>query len=432
MRSKHLGLALVAISAIAAFIASSAMATATESNGYWYKDASQLTTSESLICGNSGNFTLESTVLGTPLKLQATGVSCPSSSIFNESSKAKASGKLKFSGVTVVEPSGCVVAGGTVESAELRGQIWMEGATAYERFAPASGTTFAKISIEKCVIAETFLLKGTVFGKSVNATNVAKATQELEFSGAINSTAGGSLTIGVNSATLKGTSTFKLTSGDEILASEYGTTLCKVQPEEVSGRLVCPKGEAFSGEIEGTLEAGTEATFESTEGPSGTISCNESSFVGNFKEDGNSATSGGITAQVFKSSGGSCTSTLAGKPSVGFTSENLPYDETAIAYQQPAAPQAFTIFKKSNGEIRYRFSLTGPLGNVERCSYQIVGQLPGKLTQSATKTSMSLKYIMGLIEEKPVLNLCPKILEVGSKYLLTQKVNGLPVYAASK
>jgi hypothetical protein len=431
MRPKNVALALLAASAIAALVASNAMGTATESNGYWYKEASQLTVSETLACGNSGNFTLEGTILATPLKIQATGLSCPSGTIFNESAKAKASGKLKLSGATVLEPTGCAVGGGAIETAALSGQIWMEGSTAYEKFAPASGTTFASISIEKCAIAGTYLAKGSIFGKSTNSTNTLKTTQELEFSGAINTTAGGALTIGANAATLKGTGTFKLTSGNEWLASESGTTLCKVLPEEVGGKLVCPKEKGFSGEIEGTLESGTEATFESTEGPTGTISCNESTLVGNFKEDGNSATSGGITAETFGSSGGACTSTLEGKPTAGFTAEKLPYDETAIAYQQPAAPQAFTIIRNANGEIRYQFSLQGPLGNA-LCGYKNLGPSPGKLTQTGTKTTLAFKYTLQLMEEQPAINLCPKFLETDAKFLLKQKANGQPVYAAGK
>jgi hypothetical protein len=225
MSLKKLGLALVAVLALSAVVANSAMATATESNGFWYKAGAKVAagTKLAVTCGNTGNFVLESTVgaSNTPLKLEATTVTCPGAEIFNESSKAKATGKIKFSGVKVVKPEGkCVVTGGTVETVALKGQVWMEGTTAYERFAPASGETFANVSIEGCSIEEVYPAKGVVFGKSVNATGVEAATQEATFSGAINTTAGGALTFGGHSATLAGTGTFKLTGGGNWSANE--------------------------------------------------------------------------------------------------------------------------------------------------------------------------------------------------------------------
>jgi hypothetical protein len=235
MSHRKLGLALAAVPAIGAVVVvNSAFGTATETKGFWNKAGVKLASGTKLAvtCGNTGNFVLESTVgaSNTPLKLEASTVTCPGGEIFNESEKAKATGKIKFSGVKVIKPEGkCVVTGGTVETVALKGQVWMEGTTMYERFAPASGETFANVSIEGCSIEEVYPAKGVVFGKSVNATGEEAETQELTFSGAVNTTAGGSLTFGGHAATLAGTGTFKLTGGGRWGASEVPISCIHVE-----------------------------------------------------------------------------------------------------------------------------------------------------------------------------------------------------------
>jgi hypothetical protein len=226
MRLKKAGLALVAVLALGVVAVNSATAEkAIEAEGSWYKNGTVLASGEAnslaLTCSigeheGASKFVLESTVIGVPLKLTATGVSCPGGKIFNESSKAKASGKIKLTGVTVDEPTGCKISGGSIESVALQSEVWMEENSAekvFQRFAPSSGTTLANIEVEGCALEGIFPLKGTFFGESVVATSVEGTSRGLTFSSAINTTAGGSLTFGKSTATLKGRANLSLTGG---------------------------------------------------------------------------------------------------------------------------------------------------------------------------------------------------------------------------
>lgn len=227
MRFKTLNFALLAILALGAVVASSAMATATESNGFWYIEGAKLESgvehAMNLSCHNEGNFVLTSTVgkNNTPLKLNATGISCPEGLIFNEGSKAKATGKIKFSGVTVVEPAGCSVAGGAVETEALKAQVYMEGTKALVRFAPSTGTQFAEVEITGCAIAGAYPTKGVVFGEAANATGVSAGEQKVTVSGAINTAAGGSLTFGGHSAALAGVGKLVIWRNDPMGTIDY-------------------------------------------------------------------------------------------------------------------------------------------------------------------------------------------------------------------
>jgi hypothetical protein len=105
--------------------------------------------------------------------------------------------------VSVVKPVGCST-NATLTTALLSTQVYMEGTTSYDRFAPTSGTTFVNVPLSGCAAAGSYPVKGTDFGRSPNATGVESAHQKLEFSGAINTTAGGGLTLGTEAATLSG------------------------------------------------------------------------------------------------------------------------------------------------------------------------------------------------------------------------------------
>jgi hypothetical protein len=228
MSLKKAGLASVVVLALGVASVSSATAEkAIESEGSWYKNGTVLASGEAnalaVTCSvgeheGASKIVGETTVFGHPLKFAATGVTCPSGKIFNESGKAKASTKIKLTGVTVDEPVGCTVAGGSIETVALNSEVWMEENSAdkvFQRFAPASGLTIAEIHVEGCAIAGTFLLKGVLFGEFVNATGVEVASQALTLSSAINSTAGGALTVGGSAATLAGRINLALTGGGE-------------------------------------------------------------------------------------------------------------------------------------------------------------------------------------------------------------------------
>lgn len=146
---------------------------------------------------------------------------------------------------------------------------------------------------------------------------------------------------------------YKITSPNPAFVSKKlkPATLCEAEAEEVGGELVCPKGEEASGEIGGGLEKGATATFESTEGPTGTITCSSSTLTSDFTESGQSPKGGGITGLTFEE-GKPCTSTLKEISSVEVTVENLPFDATMVAYEQAVPPQAKLLIGKMGGFIR--------------------------------------------------------------------------------
>lgn len=222
MSLKKIGLALIAVLALSAVVAQVASAANFEtSGGIWKKNGSSIgTTKEPVTCeidpGTVGVLTTTVGTSGTPLKLQATGTSCPEGKVFNEAGEAKFSGKIKFTGVTVVEPAGCSVVGGAVETVALAGSVGMKkGSSTIDtvEFKPASGTQFAEVEISGCSIANAYPVKGVVYGQPTNVTCTEAATQTVDFSEAIQNDAGGALTFGTKPAQISGELSAKLTNG---------------------------------------------------------------------------------------------------------------------------------------------------------------------------------------------------------------------------
>ncbi len=226
MALKKPGFVLLAIFVLGSISAKSATAAATETNGFWYKLGGKLAGGlrPSITCSQVGEWTLTSTVppLATPLKLKATATTCPEGVIFNENSKAKAREHIRLTGVTVVEPepTKCSVAGGEIETEPLKTQVWMEGTEALARFSPAAGVLWAEPAIVGCPYAETYPINGIVFAEFVNPTGVESGDEELEFSGAINTLAGGALTFDGNAAAITGKTKVVLTAGGTYAVNE--------------------------------------------------------------------------------------------------------------------------------------------------------------------------------------------------------------------
>jgi hypothetical protein len=215
MRLKKLGAALFVVAALAALLASSAFAAATTTDVKWYAGAApgtELSGSETVSATPVGTGTFTTTVGGTAYELTSTGVECVSCKIENSGGTAVGSGQLKFTGVTVAKPAGCSVAA-TITTKALSIQAdWMIGAVDYVKFTPTAGetTALATIEITGCALATTIVPKGTVFFQSVNSTGILAPTQQIKTSATINSTAGGSLHVGTESATLTDEARFKL------------------------------------------------------------------------------------------------------------------------------------------------------------------------------------------------------------------------------
>jgi hypothetical protein len=222
MSLKRIGIALVASLALAAVFASSAFATATTTNSFWREAGTKLSsgTTKAVKCSAAENFILAGTVAGAATEIKATTLECPSGDVIKqEGEHAIATGTLKFSGLTVVKPAGCKT-NASITTKALTAKIYMEGTTTYTRFAPTEGEVFANVPLTECAAEGTYPAKGSVFGQASNATGVEAVNQVLTFSGTINSTAGGSLTLGTNAATISGKANNELTSGAKYSANE--------------------------------------------------------------------------------------------------------------------------------------------------------------------------------------------------------------------
>jgi hypothetical protein len=218
MRALKITAVLLAATAVGALFASSALAATPEKtikaswieeNGTRYPENTKEPT-KCKIAGveveKSKNFQLKGTIAGAVAWLTATGVECVSAGIENVTAKnptvvgepeehmAVGSGRIRFTGVTVMQPGAgaCKVKGGTIETVNLNIDLKMHGEatapkTSFEEFRPTTGTKLATIEIEGCGAAGSYPLtiaenkdgKG-VFGL-VNLTGEAKSEQPLEF-----------------------------------------------------------------------------------------------------------------------------------------------------------------------------------------------------------------------------------------------------------
>ena len=171
--------------------------------------------SELILTGSAG---------GSTVKIKATGVKGIESEIAQNETLAQVIGQLDFTGVSVVEPSTCKAAT-TFETAPLTGTVQMGNTEAtksslYTEFMPTSGEVFATIKLEGCTLAGSYQLKGTLYGKNTNGTGVFAASQGTSFSGAINSSQKGTLTLGKEAATLEAGIKISLVSGEKFADNE--------------------------------------------------------------------------------------------------------------------------------------------------------------------------------------------------------------------
>jgi hypothetical protein len=168
------------------------------------------------------------------VKIQATGVECVNhegtvgangTSVIEQSgTTAKALGRLKFTGVTVAEPSGCAVEGGSVTTNPLEAKLLLDSANeeiAFERFVP-TGTNFATVKITgaSCAVAGSRIAKGAACGQAENKTGVEAVTQPLTFGTSVETTAGNTgdsceLIFASNPAHLKGKVVNTLTTSEK-------------------------------------------------------------------------------------------------------------------------------------------------------------------------------------------------------------------------
>lgn len=216
MKLKKLGMAFVAVLAVTAVMASSALAAATTTDVQVYTGPSPgtiLSGTESVTI--TGSAEIVTTIGETPLKLKSTELECISCTIKNEGGVAVTTGKLLFKNVTFVTPATCAVEGGKIETKLLETKAdYMIGTTSYKRAVPEEGEVFATIKVIKgsaaCAITGTYNVTGVIFLKGTNETGVSAVSQGFASSGAINAEAGGELKFGAKKAELNGSGSVAL------------------------------------------------------------------------------------------------------------------------------------------------------------------------------------------------------------------------------
>ncbi|HXF32904.1 MAG TPA: hypothetical protein VN522_15445 [Solirubrobacterales bacterium] len=177
----------------------------------------------------TANFALTTTFLEAPIELSATGLECVEATIENIEVEtvhmAAGQGKLKFTGVNVVEPPGCEVTSTlTTESLSTKVQMHAPGGSSEQtpipvvRFEPKTGTKFAVIKITGCPLEGNYTLSGWVLGEATTATGTLSKTQTLRFTA--NTSKSSELSFFGKPATLTGESVTELASGEEFKVEE--------------------------------------------------------------------------------------------------------------------------------------------------------------------------------------------------------------------
>jgi hypothetical protein len=245
-------LALLALLALSAIGASSASALATTSPAKWWTKKggveAVLSGSQEIGCSlHPGTTATLNSEVGSPtpqpVELSATGMECLGATIENKKVTEKpelvafGTGKIKFTGVTVTKPAGCVAeepTGGVghVTTNQLNVHAdFMDGPSgaekAVQQFIPTAGVgaAFASFRLENatgktCPVAGLYAVKGTLYTNAAETnpagtlkeldTGFFKATQLAAISPAIETTDGGGLTIGSKAANLTGIGAFSL------------------------------------------------------------------------------------------------------------------------------------------------------------------------------------------------------------------------------
>lgn len=198
-----------------------------------------------------------------------------------------------------------------------------------------------------------------------------------------------------------------------------GTVLCKASPEVKAGVFTCPAGQGFAGKVTGTVVPSTVATFTSTAGLEGTISCAKGNWTGEFKEDGTSA-GAGVTLFTLGTTEG-CSTTFPEEPEAVVEMINLPYEESRFVYLNWLSPQGAFVWAKTEGEqIQLRVKGTAPEG----CNYspaflsgQVINGTPSKMLITGT-----WEFFEGSEEQ------CAAVLQQSAQMTVTRTGEGLPLY----
>jgi hypothetical protein len=159
-----------------------------------------------------------------PFRLDASGVECVETSIFNgaDGEVGRGAGKLRFTGVTVSEPANCTVENGEVESNPLNSTLIVDPANpkvVFDKFEPAEGFTglgVVRVIGEECAAAGNRPIRGSLYGEMGYEAGTHAVKQPLEFSAAIEEAATGetNLKFASNPAELTGQVITRLSGAD--------------------------------------------------------------------------------------------------------------------------------------------------------------------------------------------------------------------------
>jgi hypothetical protein len=153
--------------------------------------------------------------------MSASGAECVECKVTNESPKAgvaQGTGRIKLTGVTVVEPAGCSVSGsekGTLISRPLFWEVTTVSGKEFVRFYPTTaGAPYLSFFIDCGGITGNYNITGTLFAQNTGSPFSKNSTlHDLSFTEAIQKEAGGHLTTGSYPITFEGTLSEALTSG---------------------------------------------------------------------------------------------------------------------------------------------------------------------------------------------------------------------------
>ncbi len=200
-------LAMAGLAALGAITATGASAAA-ETGGKWYVEGTEITEPVGVVC--DGSVALAGELSGIEIVLEAESVECIESTIFNEEGAGKASGKLKFTGMTVATIPTCEIENGSVETYALNIEVFMDSEDpelVFEKFETAEekvNLAIVRIRGESCPITGNRPLKGYVYGEAAAPTGVESVFQSFAFSEEVDATAGGELEFSGNPAQLEG------------------------------------------------------------------------------------------------------------------------------------------------------------------------------------------------------------------------------------
>lgn len=174
-----------------------------------YAAAEKESTSTSLEIGIPAM--LESKIGGTEVLFKATvfqnvGAGAEAS-VIKQNANAEDFGVFAFKHVKMFKKEAgawvefCTIKGEEIKTQKIKSAMVEIGGVFYDKLFPEVGTTLWNIVVVGCPLAETYAVKGTLFGES-RKPGEKFVVQPLNFTGPINAIAGGTLTLGIEPATL--------------------------------------------------------------------------------------------------------------------------------------------------------------------------------------------------------------------------------------